>query len=262
MDKVNQKTKTIIIVVALLLAMTASILFSFTVSKPEFHQSTIEILDEKKADALALSTSATAVAIGVSAFEMGEPIAELLTEVASYTVLITTVLFFEKFLLTTIGTASFAFIIPVACLLGIIYQFIKKAFLRNLAIKLTVFALVLFLVIPVSTKISTYIEETYKIGTEATEENQADDLLKDQSFWDNIKDKVNDLTALAERKINNFIDSIAVMLITTCAIPVGVLAFMLWIIKIIFGVNISMPEPKKYADKLIKKKKQEELSAE
>lgn len=262
MEKINQKTKTIIIVVALILSMTASVLFSFAVSKPEFHQSTIEVLDEKKADALTLSASATAVAIGVSAFEMGEPIAELLTEVASYTVLITTVLFFEKFLLTTIGTASFAFIIPVACLIGIIYQFIKKEFLRSLAIKLTVFALVLFFVIPISTKISTYIEETYKIGTEATEENQTDDMLEDKSFWDKFKDKTNELTAWAETKINNFIDSIAVMLITTCAIPIGVLAFMLWIIKIIFGVNISMPEPKKYADKLIKRKKQEELPAE
>ena len=259
MEKVNQKTKTIIIVVALILAMTASILFSFTVSKPEFHQSTIEILDEKKADALALSTSATAIAMTVSAFEVGEPIAELLTEVASYTVLITTVLFFEKFLLTTIGTASFAIIIPVACLLAIIYQFIKKEFLRSLAMKLTAFALILFFVIPVSAKISVYIEETYKISTEITEEAQTDDFAEDKSFWDKFKDKTNELKAWAEGKINDFIDAIAVMLITTCAIPVGVLAFMLWIIKIIFGVNISMPEPKKYIEKLNIKKKQEEI---
>lgn len=258
----NQKTKTIIIVVALIFAMTASILFSFAASKPEFHQSTIAVLDEKKADALALSASATAVAVGVSAFEMGEPIAELLTEVASYTVLITTVLFLEKFLLTTIGAISFAFIIPVACLIGIVYQFIKKEFLRNLAVKLTIFSLVMVFVIPVSTKISVYIEETHEIRPVSVEENQTDDFLEDKSFWDKFKDKTNELTAWAETKINNFIDSIAVMLITTCAIPIGVLAFMLWIIKIIFGVNISMPEPKKYADKLIKRKKQEELPAE
>ena len=46
-------------------------------------------------------------------------------------------------------------------------------------------------------------------------------------------------------------DAIAVLLITSCVIPIIVLIFLVWIVKIIFGVKISVPD-------INKKKKIEE----
>ena len=47
----NITRKTIVTVLILTIVMVGSIGFSFVASKPEFYESTIEILDEKKAEA-------------------------------------------------------------------------------------------------------------------------------------------------------------------------------------------------------------------
>ena len=38
--------------------------------------------------------------------------------------------------------------------------------------------------------------------------------------------------------MSRFIDAIAVLIITTCVIPIAVLLFLIWIVKIIFGLDI------------------------
>lgn len=249
--KLSKRTITILV---LILAMAASIGFSFIASKPDFYDSTIEILDGKKEEALALSVSATAIATAISAIpNVGEPISDMLVEVASYTILITTVIFLEKFLLTTIGTISFAMLIPVACILGIAFLLCKKELLKNLAVKLAIFGILLAIIIPTSAQITKMIESTHTKTIEAIKTETMQTESEDKGFWEKFKDKTKDLKIQAEQKLNAFIDYIAVLIITTCAIPIGVLAFLLWIIKIIFGVNISMPKPQKAANKLRRK---------
>ena len=39
---------------------------------------------------------------------------------------------------------------------------------------------------------------------------------------------------------------IAILLITSCIIPIAVLIFLLWIVKMIFNVNITIQNPKKF----------------
>ena len=57
--------------------------------------------------------------------------------------------------------------------------------------------------------------------------------------------KISELVKKGEKALSNFIDAIAVLLITSCAIPVIVLLFLIWIIKMIFGINISIPKRNK-----------------
>ena len=45
--------------------------------------------------------------------------------------------------------------------------------------------------------------------------------------------------------INRFVESIAVFIVTSCIIPILVLAFVLWLIKLLFGVKIALPSRKK-----------------
>lgn len=255
----SQKQKIIAIVVFILL-MALSVGFSFKASELEFYSKTIEVLDENKAEALALSTSATAVAIGVSVAEVGEPIADILTNIASYAVLITTVIFLEKFLLTTIGIVAFRWLIPIACLLAIAFILSNKETLKNIAIKLVSFGLILAFVIPVSTKLGVLIEETHKESFAVVQNEIAEEVETDKGFWEKLKNKTNELKEKATKYLNYYIDSIAVMLITICLIPIGVLAFMLWIIKIIFGVNIGMPDPVRIKNKIKTKVKRIEVN--
>lgn len=255
MTKKIKLSQRIITILLLVIVMIVSIGISYFASNPETYKATIDILDEKKADALALSASATGVAVAITALtkDIAEPIAEILTNIASHTVLITSVIFLEKFLLTTIGTATFMFLIPCACLLAILFQFLKKEFLKSLAIKLAVFGILLAMIIPISTRLGVYIEETHKISYEEINNIATEITDEDKSFLEKFKDQTDKIKNFVEDKMNYFIDSIAVMLITTCAIPIGVLAFLLWLIKIIFGVNINMPKPQKAANKFRRK---------
>jgi len=55
---------------------------------------------------------------------------------------------------------------------------------------------------------------------------------------------VSELVKKGEQALSNFIDAIAILLITSCFIPIIVLIFLIWIIKMIFGINISLPNKK------------------
>lgn len=45
-------------------------------------------------------------------------------------------------------------------------------------------------------------------------------------------------------QLNNMIDAIAVMIVTTCVIPILVIAFLIWIVKMLFSVNINIDAKK------------------
>ena len=41
--------------------------------------------------------------------------------------------------------------------------------------------------------------------------------------------------------LGNFLDAFAIMLVTSCVIPLLVLVFFLWLVKMIFGINVNLP---------------------
>ena len=45
----------------------------------------------------------------------------------------------------------------------------------------------------------------------------------------------------AQESLNQFIESLAVMLVTSCLIPILVLLFYFWMAKILLGVNVDIP---------------------
>ena len=69
--------------------------------------------------------------------------------------------FLEKYLLTITGTVTFSFLIPVSCLLYVLYVLFDWKSLRLLAARLTAFGLLIFLVIPASVYVSDLIEDSY-----------------------------------------------------------------------------------------------------
>ena len=45
-----------------------------------------------------------------------------------------------------------------------------------------------------------------------------------------------------EELLNQFIELIAVMLVTSCLIPIFIFLFMIWFIRMLFGVQINVPK--------------------
>ena len=270
------------VVILILIAFSSMFVFSKVASSPEFHESTIEVLDEKKLTVMEL-TAATATASTVIAALPGDatsPLANQMVGLSEYLLIIIGVIFFEKMLLTLTGYVTFSFLIPIACLLFAIYLFAKIDVLKQLAIKLIIFGIVIFMVVPVSVKVSDLIEATYETNINQTiedtknfdteiEENVDDNV--DESFWDgllsktkdtisNIGNSVSTIVDKCEKLLSNFIDAIAVLLITSCVIPIVVLLFMVWIIKMVFGINIPINKIKLPAIK--KKDTKQEITKE
>lgn len=254
------------VVILILIAFLSMFVFSKVASSPEFHDNTIEALDEKKLTVMEL-TAATATASTLIASLPGDatsPLANQLIALSEYLLLIIGVIFFEKMLLTLTGYVTFSFLIPISCLLFGIYLFAKNDVLKQLATKLIVFGIVTFMVVPVSVKVSNLIEATYEINInqtiedtknfDAAIEDNVDDNAE-ESFWNGLVSKTKDVVAgigngvsevveKCEKLLSNFIDAVAVLFITSCVIPIVVLLFMVWIIKLIFGINIPIDKIK------------------
>ena len=81
-------------------------------SNPENHKKTIEALDEKKADILKLTATSAAASTAIAAIpgDATTPIANKLTDLTSYFLIILVVIFLEKYLVTLTGYATFFYI--------------------------------------------------------------------------------------------------------------------------------------------------------
>ena len=118
------------------------------------------------------------------------------------------------------------------------------------------FGIAIAVVIPASVKVSDLIEQTYqssiqdtidsaKKATEQIQENNGEQSESDtddgngviSGILSGIKNGVSDISDKVETVLNNFIEALAVMLVTSCVIPVLVLVFFFWLAKNMLGVE-------------------------
>ena len=256
--------------IALITAALAVLLLSvFVISKaaadPANHTQTLESLDEKKEDVLAMTATSAASATAIAAIpgDATTPVANKLADLTSYFLIILMVIFLEKYLVTLTGYAAFNILIPLACILFIAGVCAARHTLKVWAAKIAVFGLVLFFIIPASMQVSSIIEETYEVSMEnaiqeaekmteeINESTDSDGNIIEQAL-DKIAGGVSGLLEKGEQLLNQFIESIAVMFVTSCLIPIAVLMFVLWLVKVMFEVQINVPRelPKKISRRL------------
>ncbi|NCB51538.1 MAG: hypothetical protein EOM54_06625 [Clostridia bacterium] len=264
MGKIESKLskRTIITIALLLIALLSIFVVSRVVTAPSFYEATIESLDDKKVTVMKLAATAAASSTALTLIpgDVAMPIANQIAELSSYFIVILCAIILEKTLIVTVGYVSFNFIIPFACFLGILYLYIKKDLLKLYAIKLTIFGIVLFAAIPVSIQVSDLIYFSYQASIEQTvetaeqnneyiEEKKNDFSEEDKNWIEKISDYLSDLTSSigngiaeitkkGEETLSSFLDTIAVLIITSCVIPIVVILIFAWVIKILFGFNI------------------------
>ncbi|MBR5545672.1 MAG: hypothetical protein IKU70_01665 [Clostridia bacterium] len=228
-------------------------------SSPKAHMKAINKLDEKKSDATAITSALTIASLGLSAVgeDTATPLAEELADLTGPLMLIVCILYAEKFLLTTSCHISFTYLIPTACALMGIYIFIPKVHLKKIAFKILVFAIAIVLLVPASVKLTDMVEETFEDSI-ASAINKAKKLAHEiikadanensgffEKLFEGISDTVTFVMDIGKTGLSIFIDGIAVMLITTCAIPLLTLLIFSWLMKTIFSVQIRFPSPEK-----------------
>ena len=255
------RPRTVACLLLAVLALVSALWLADVCSSPETYQKSIAALDEKKTTVMEL-TAATAVAsVAISAVpgDSTTPIADQVAELGSYLLIVTGVLMLEKFLLTTLGLAAFGVLIPAACLFGILHLLVPRALFKSLALRLGALGLVLFAVIPASVRVSELFEETFELQKTVRAAAQAADALEGEgdpdaedadktapgSLGDWFADLGEQITGgvsaavdKAEAALSNFIDAVAVLLISNCVIPVLVLLMMLWLLKLLVALPV------------------------
>ena len=260
------KEKAIIAAVLATVALVSLIVFANIASNPETYTGIIGTLDEKKGNVMVLATTTTAASAAISALpnDMGTPIADKLVDFSSYFMVILAVIYLEKFLLTTLGFLGFGILIPVACALFAVAVFLRRGTLtrvnlQRLGTKLAAFGLALALVVPVSVWLTDNVDATFdeslaaasaaaQEATEQLEESAQAAPQEDQGLLGGIASAVqegwNGLTQGAQQaldslgqQLNTMIDTLAVMIVTSCLIPLLVLILFLQLVKIITGLD-------------------------
>lgn len=260
------RMRIIMAVIAVVVALVSFFWAGSYFSKPEAFSSTVAVLDQKKDTVMSLMGASTASSAAISLLpgDAGTPIAEKLVDLSSDFLIVLAAIYLEKYLLTIIGFASFKVLVPIGCALfvgslAVWNNPVGRASLGRLSAKLLLFALMVFLVVPASVWVAGKIEETYEASinetiataeqtTDAIEdsagEGESTDSSNPLSFLLNMPEELNQLTESARASLGNFIEALAVMIVTSCLIPVLVLLFFLWLARLILGVNVDIPTPR------------------
>ena len=261
MRRLNMKSNSslrvvLIIVVCILIAALSFFFLAEILSSPETYSGIIRSIDDKVETVLKLTASSTAASAGITAIpgDVGTPIAEKLADFSEYGILILCVLYAEKYLLSILGSGVFRFIIPIACMLYPLGLFHDLEGIKPILKKIAIVSLALYFVIPLSVHISDRIYETYQASIDNTI-SAAEDLAEDaaiagssaedqnaiQRIWNALSESASSFAERGAEILNRFIESLAVMIVTSCVIPILVLLFSLWIINQVFGFSIPAP---------------------
>lgn len=270
--KENHIFRIVMIVLCIVIALVSNIVLAKNYSSPEYtvNKKTITYLDEKKTTALELCAGATALSAAITLIpgDTGTPIAEKLTDLSGYFLIVVSAIYLEKYLLTILGALTFRWLIPAAMIAIALYFGIRRDFFWKLGVKVLIFGLAVYAVIPVSVHVSQLIYNTYQESIDttlaetenlisqtegnaqsSTESNQNSG---DEGFFAGLVDKAKDTIEQAKDTasiateqfkymLNKFIDGLAVLIVTTCLIPILVMVFFVWIVKMILGTAITQP---------------------
>ena len=242
--------------VAAAVLLCAALLSAFPLaeycSDPAAYDRTIQSIDSKRVAVLGItgSAAATATAIAMIPDDATTPIAEKIMDISGYLTIVVCALVLEKSLLTILGAVACRILVPLAAGIGIIAVIGAKKRMGFFAVKIAALALVLATVVPLAMQVSDKIYEVNRHTAEMVSEevmefaDNAD--TEEKSWWQKTFDKLKnagaDIKEEGKKLVNRFIDAVVIFLVAYCAMPILVVVFMLWLMKLLFGVSIPVPE--------------------
>lgn len=250
--------RTILVIILVLLSIVSATLFRNVAVSVDTYASVIEILEKEKDTVMKLTAASTSASALISLIpdDAGTPIAEQLAQLSTYFLLIVSILYLEKFLLTTIGYIVFTFLIPAVCLLYASHLVSRgNGWKQKMSKKLLIFSICIIAIIPVSTQISFMIDNTYQstirtaIDTVIEPETTPADSEEGKTIWEMIGDTANtvvngvsDTIEQAKTILNDFIDALAISLVTSCLIPLLVAFSIFQLMKSLFKIDFGLPQ--------------------
>lgn len=263
--------------IGFIVALVVLALLSGFVARPHFADtktwdSTIEVIDQKKGNVLALTTSCVALSAGITALpgDTGTPVAEQLAQLSGNLGIVLAVLYLEKYLLTILWSVGLGILIPFALVLfaaslGIHGRWSTSAVLRRVATRVLVVAMIGMALVPASVWMSQKVDETYQVSIEQAEQKatsaadasssksekkskvKTDKNVLEQltegasSLLTSVTDSAKSMTDEVVQQVTDLIEGVIVMIVTSCVIPLLVLVAFLWLGHVLLGIDISGP---------------------
>lgn len=254
--ELSVRTTRILAVVLIIVAGISFFWLSGFMSQPETFDDTLAALDEKCETVTALTAGSTAASAAITLIpgDVGTPIADKLADLSGYFLIIMSALMIEKWLITAAGFVAFRIIIPICCLGIAAGIFFSRNQFSGMFVKLICFALLVTAMVPASVVLSNLIEDNYQATVQQTLQeaeqssqaiNEKAEKAKDQNALEKLVDKMaGGISGQIDKFkdiLSHFIEAVAVLLVTTCAIPIGVMLFFFWLIKLMTGIDIKLP---------------------
>lgn len=226
-----------------------------------FIKDSIKSVEESSNTVMKFSAATLSTSLAISALpdDFATPLADSLADMNIYFIAILVMLHFEQLLIRYGVKLAFAIAIPVACGIGILSILLKKELLKGIAARVAVLGLAVALVVPCSTHITNYVAAdltAYVENTIADTEDGADKLneamdggTEEQTIFEKLSDlfqtAINDMSNLLthfQNTIRKCMNSIAILILTNCLMPIVNFFILKWILKETFHIALPMPQ--------------------
>ena len=226
-----------------------------------FIKDSIKSVEESSNTVMKFSAATLSTSLAISALpdDFATPLADSLADMNIYFIAILVMLHFEQLLIRYGVKLAFAIAIPVACGIGILAILLKKELLKGIAARVAVLGLAVALVVPCSTHITNYVAAdltAYVENTIADTEDGADKLneamdggTEEQTIFEKLSDlfqtAINDMSNLMthfQNTIRKCMNSIAILILTNCLMPIVNFFILKWILKETFHIALPMPQ--------------------
>ena len=250
--------------VPVLIALLSFFVISTYVSSSAYTDRLTETIDANRDSVMKLTASSTSVSVAITALpgDFATPIAEKLADLSIGFMIVLCAIYIEKFLIAITGLVVFKWMIPVACLLYLAAVLIKKERLKSIAYKIVVLAFAIVIIIPASVSVTKVVRDKYgssidetinsaelsadlireSMGTEEVTEDTAKGLGKVienlKNAGDSIASGTSEFMKYLEKLTTRFVDAVAILIVTSCIIPILVILGIAWLIKVIFLPNL------------------------
>lgn len=226
-----------------------------------FIKDSLESVEESSNTVMKFSAATLSTSLAISALpdDFATPLADSLADMNIYFIAILVMLHFEQLLIRYGVKLAFAIAIPTACGIGILSILLKKDLLKGIAARVAVLGLAVALVVPCSTHITNYVAAdltAYVEDTIADTEDGADKLneamdggTEEQTIFEKLSDlfqtAINDMSNLMahfQNTIRKCMNSIAILILTNCLMPLVNFFILKWILKETFHIALPVPQ--------------------
>ena len=251
------------ILILILIGVFSFFVLTSWLPRTEFIEHSMESVETSSDTVMKFSAATLAASLAITTLpdDFASPLADSLADMNIYFVAILVVLFLEKLLIVHGVELAFSLVIPLACAFGVAAILLRRDGLKGFGVRLAVLGLALALVVPCSTHLTNYVAKDLNLyvedtiaDTEAGTE-KLHEAMNDTSGEKSIFERLSDLFQTAIRDISDLMlhyrdsfrkcmNSIAILILTNCLMPIMNFFILRWVLKETFHIALPVPQMK------------------